>query len=305
MIEFVARRLAHALAVLLGVSMVVFVVLRLSGNPAALLLPLDASQADYTRLVHAMGLDQPLVVQYLRFLQALVRGDFGVSLRVQQPALQLALERLPATSELALAALVLAVAGGFPLGMWAALRHNRAGDRIGMTLSLLGQSTPVFWLGLMLILIFSVTLRWFPTSGYGGTAHLVLPAVTLAMYSMGRLARMVRSGLLEVLGEDYIRTARAKGLGPVRVMVTHATRNVLIPIVTVLGLDLAALLGGAVVTETVFAWPGIGRLAVQSIQTRDYPVVQAAVAITAAIYVGINLFVDVLYAVLDPKLRLG
>lgn len=301
--RFLVARSLHALATVLGVSLVVFCLARLSGNPAALLVPLDASQAEFERMTRALGLDRPIWIQYGVFLRRLAVGDFGMSLRGAQPALSLVLERMPATALLAGTALLIAVILGLPLGITAAVHHNRPADRLTMVLAMVGQSMPVFWLGLLLIVYLSVQLRLLPTSGYGTPAHLVMPAVTLALYSLGRLARMTRSSMLEVLREDYVRTAHAKGLHAARVLWHHALRSALIPVVTLLGLDLAALLGGAVVTETVFAWPGIGRLAVQAIETRDFPVVQAVVAIASLVYVLLNVLVDALYALLNPQIR--
>ena len=301
--RFLVARSLHALATALGVSLVVFFLARLSGNPAALLVPLDASQAEFERMTRALGLDRPIWIQYGVFLRRLMSGDFGMSLRGAQPALSLVLERMPATALLAGSSLLIAVILGLPLGIMAAVHQNRLADRFTMVLALVGQSMPVFWLGLLLVVYLSVRFRLLPTSGYGTPAHLVLPAITLALYSMGRLARMTRSSMLEVMREDYVRTAHAKGLHGVRVLWRHALRNALVPVVTLLGLDLAALLGGAVVTETVFAWPGIGRLAIQAIETRDFPVVQAVVAIASLVYVLLNMLVDVVYALLDPQIR--
>lgn len=305
MTRYLVRRLVQSVAVLVGVSLVVFLLLRLSGDPTALLLPLEATAKEHGDLRRQLGLDDPLTVQYWGFLSKAVHGDFGNSLRGQQSALGLVVDRLPATALLATTALALGLLIAFPAGIVAARRHGTATDQVAMVGALFGQSTPVFWLGTMLILVFAVWLRWLPTGGTGGPQHLVLPTVTLGLYSAARTARLVRSGMLEVLGEDYIRTARAKGLRELVVMWRHALRNALVPIVTVIGLDLATLLGGAVITETIFGWPGVGRLAVQAIQQRDYPVVQASVFVVASAYVAFNLLVDVLYAYLDPRIRLS
>jgi ABC-type dipeptide/oligopeptide/nickel transport system permease component len=301
--RFILRRFIQGIAVILGVSLVTFGLLFMTGDPAALLLPVDATPADLARLRTKLGLDDPLPVQYGRFLAGAVHGDFGVSVRQSEPALDLVLERLPATLELSLAAMVLAVVVAVPAGLIAAGWRGTLIDQGAMLVALVGQSIPSFWLGIMLLLFFSVQLGWLPPFGRGGLDHLILPAMTLSMYSMARTARLVRSGLVDVLGQDYIRTARAKGLTEARVLRRHALRNALLPVVTVLGLDLAHLLGGAVVVEFIFAWPGIGRLAVQSIGARDYPVVQAVVFLVAVGYTAANFLVDVLYAYLNPRVR--
>jgi peptide/nickel transport system permease protein len=300
---FVVRRLLQATLVVFGVSLVVFCVIRLSGDPALLLLPPDATEADRARFVRQLGLDRPLFVQYAVFVRHAVAGDFGRSLRYGEAALPLVLERLPATLELSLAALVVSLAVSIPAGVVAAVRRDTPYDNFTMLGALFGQSMPVFWLGIMLILVFSVRLELFPTSGRGGLEHLVLPALTLGLYSTARVTRLVRAGMLDVVSQDYIRTARAKGLSGWTVIVKHALRNTLIPVVTIVGLELGALLGGAVITETIFAWPGIGRLAVTAIFQRDYPVVQAAVLVTALIFVATNLLVDLAYGWLDPRIR--
>jgi peptide/nickel transport system permease protein len=242
-------------------------------------------------------------VQYVRFLADVVAGDFGTSFRHQQPALPLVLERLPATLELALAALVLAVAVALPLGIVAALHRGRLADLLAMGFAVVGQATPYFWMGIMLILVVSVELGWLPTSGRGSWRHLILPAVTLGTHFAAALARLTRTSMLEVLGQNYVTTARAKGLSECQVILTHALKNAAVPVVTLIGLQFGTLLGGAVVTETIFAWPGVGRLAVQSIFVRDYPVVQAGVFVLALSFVAINLLVDLLYGYLDPRIR--
>jgi peptide/nickel transport system permease protein len=303
-LRFLARRLVQAVMVLLGVSLVVFLLLHLTGDPATLLLSPDASPDDLRQFRRALGFDRPLLEQYGRFMGGLVQGNFGQSLRYHQPAMRLVLERVPATVELALAALGLALVVAFPAGIFSAVRRGSFWDTLVRLGALLGQSLPTFWLGIMLILVVSVSLGWLPPGGRGGPEHLVLPAVTLAGFSMARIARLVRSGMIEVLSQDYIRTARAKGLTELLLLRRHALRNMLIPVVTVIGLDLGTLLGGAVITETIFAWPGIGQLAIAAIQFRDYPLVQAAVFLVAVGYVVVNLLVDVLYTVLNPRIRL-
>jgi peptide/nickel transport system permease protein len=301
--RFVLRRLGQVVLVVVGVSLVVFLVIRLTGDPAYLLLPPDASEADRARFVRDLGLDQPLYVQYAVFVRRALVGDLGRSLRYRQPALPLVLERLPATVELALAALFVSLVVAIPAGVVAGVRRDTPYDNLTMLGALFGQSMPVFWLGIMLILLFSVRLEWFPTSGRGGLQHLVLPALTLGLYSTARVTRLVRAGMLDVIGQDYIRTAWAKGLPERRVIFKHALRNTLIPVVTIIGLELGSLLGGAVITETIFAWPGVGRLAVTAIFQRDYPVVQAAVLVTALVFVFSNLLVDMVYGWLDPRIR--
>ena len=301
--KFILRRAWQAVLVVVGVSLVVFFAMRLSGDPSFLMLPADATEADRAQYQHEQGLDRPLHVQYLVFLQKAVAGDFGKSLRYRQAAFPLVLERLPATLELALAAMLVSLLVAVPAGVLAGVRRNSAYDALSMLGALFGQSMPVFWLGIMLILIFSVHLELFPTSGRDGLRHLVLPAITLGLYSTARVTRLVRAGMLDVLGQEYIRTAWAKGLAPRWVILKHALMNTLIPVVTIVGLELGTLLGGAVITETIFAWPGVGRLVVAAIFQRDYPIVQAAVMILALLFVFFNLAVDLLYGYLDPRIR--
>ncbi|MBI4578465.1 MAG: ABC transporter permease [Planctomycetes bacterium] len=303
MTHFLVRRLLQALFVVAGVSVVVFAVMRLSGDPTLLLLPPDAPAAEVQRLRQEMGFDQPLYVQYVRYVGGVLQGDLGTSLRFRRPTLGLLLERLPATVQLALAAEVLALAVALPLGVFAAVRRNTVWDRLAMVIAVAGQSIPLFWLGLMLSIVFAVTLRVLPASGYGEWRHLVLPAITLSLFPLARTARLTRSAVLEVLYQDYIRTARAKGLAEQVVLRRHALGNALLPIVTMIALDFGTLLGGAVVTETVFAWPGVGRLTIDAIATRDYPLVQSAVLFLSLVFVGINLLTDLFYTYLDPRIR--
>ncbi|MDH4265279.1 MAG: ABC transporter permease [Deltaproteobacteria bacterium] len=303
--SYILKRLFHCIFVLIGISVVVFIILHLTGDPAALLMPMDATPEQVAQFRKEMGFTDPLLVQYWRFFQGTLHGDFGLSFRHSQPALDLVLERMPATIQLTITAMIIAMIIAVPVGIISAIRRNSILDHIGMTGALLGQSTPVFWLGIMLILVFSVTFQWFPSSGRGTLQHLILPAVTLGMFSMARTARMMRSSMLEVLGQEYMKTARAKGLSPRKVILKHALKNALIPVVTIVGMELGTLLGGAVITETIFAWPGVGRLAVQAIYNRDYPVVQAAVFLLASIFVLVNLVVDILYTYLDPRVKLG
>jgi len=303
MLQYGLRKIVHTLLVAFGVVTLVFAALRLSGDPAATMLPGDASVEELAALRATLGLDKPLPVQYVSFLAGAVTGDFGVSFRHQQPALALVMERLPATLELAFAALVLAIVTALPLGIVAALHRGRLADVLAMAFAVVGQATPYFWMGIMLILIVSVELGWLPTSGRGTLAHLVLPAITLGTHFAASLARLTRTSMLEVLTQNYVTTARAKGLPERTVILAHALKNAAVPVVTLIGLQFGTLLGGAVVTETIFAWPGVGRLAVQSIFVRDYPVVQAGVFVLALAFVAINLLVDLLYGVLDPRIR--
>jgi peptide/nickel transport system permease protein len=301
--SYLLRRLWQSLLVLFGVSVVVFLILHLTGDPAALLLPPDATAEDIARFRTAMGFDDPVAVQYLRFLKGAVRGDFGESLRHGEPAMPLVVERLPATFQLAGAGLLIALALAIPAGIISAMKRNTAVDYIATVSALLGQAMPTFWLGIMLILVFSVRLNWLPSSGRGGLEHLILPAITLGLFTTARITRLTRSGMLEVLAQDYIRTARAKGVGESPVVWKHALKNASIPIVTIVGIDLGTLLGGSVITETIFAWPGVGRLSVQAIFNRDYPVVQSAVFLLASTFVIVNFLVDIVYTYLDPRIR--
>ena len=301
---YVASRLAQTLLVVFLSLTAVFGMVRLSGDPVLLFMPMDIQAKDVNEFRQRLGFNDPLAVQYGRFLANAVRGDFGESLRYKKDALGLVLERIPATLQLAVTALGLTLVVAVPLGVISAVRRNSALDHAATVVTVLGQAVPGFWLGLMLIYFFSVQLRWLPTGGTGTLAHLVMPSVVLAAFFSARIARLTRSVVLESLGEDYVRTARAKGVGEARVVGKHTLRNAAIPIVTLAGLELGQLLGGAVVTETIFAWPGLGRLTVQALLNRDFPVVLAAVSLTSVIYTVINLGVDLLYVRLDPRVRL-
>jgi len=303
MVSYVARRLLDAVLGVLGVTTIAFLAIRLSGDPVALLVTEYATPEDIARVRRVLGLDQPLWVQYGRFLGDVLRGNFGESLRFIKPAAPLVYSALPATLALAAAALLLALALALPLGLLAGMRRGSVLDGAAIVLATLGQSVPYFWLGILLIMAFAVRLQWLPAFGSESWRHLILPALTLAMTPMARIARIVRAGMVEVLTQDYIRTARAKGLPGGAIVLRHALPNLAIPLVTILALDFGTLLGGAVVTETIFAWPGVGRLVVQAIQSRDYPVVQAAVFYLATSVVVLNLVLDVLYARLDPRIR--
>lgn len=299
-------RLASAVVVIFGVLCLVFFLIHLvPGDPVEVMLGESARAADREALRHALGLDQPLLTQFGHYLVNVVHFDLGSSIHSQRPIVDILLERLPATLQLALAALLVAVLIAFPLGVLAAVRKDSAWDHSAMAVSLLGVSIPNFLMGPLLILVFAVWLGWFPVSGRGGLASLVLPAITLGTAMAAILSRMVRATLLEVLGEDYIRTARAKGLGPRAVIWRHALRNALLPVTTLLGLQLGALLAGAVITETIFSWPGIGQLIIEAIQGRDYPLVQACVLLISLSYVLVNTLTDLAYGWLDPRVRLG
>jgi peptide/nickel transport system permease protein len=301
--EYVIRRLALSGVAMLGVITIVFVLLHASGDPATLLVTQDATEADLARIRQAYGLDQPLSVQYARFVGRVVRGDLGFSYRQGLPVGELILERLRATFELALAGLAVAVLLGVPLGMIAAARRGSAVDTAAMTLALVGTSVPSFWLGLLLIIVFGVQLGWLPVSGYGSLRHLLMPAFVLGGFYAAQVSRLTRTSLLEVLAQDFVRTARAKGLAARAVLLKHVLRNAALPVLTVVGLDFGRMLGGAVVVETIFAWPGMGRLAVQAVLGRDFPVVQGAVIMGAAIFLSVNVIIDLLYGFIDPRLR--
>lgn len=303
-LSFVAGRALQGVVVMFGVSLIVFFALFLTGDPAALMMPPDASRAEIEAFRQAMGFNDPIWVQYGRFLGGVLSGELGNSLRFQRPAIDLLLERLPATALLACTALLWSSLLGFLLGTIAAVRKNSAIDFSIRVISLLGQAIPVFWLALLLIIAFSLNLRWLPSSGIGTVWNLILPSIALGAYYLSAITRLVRASLIEVLGENYIRTARAKGLTSWRVVVHHALRNALIPVITVQGMYFASLLGGALVTEIIFAWPGIGRLAVEAIQNRDFPVVQAVVLFAALVFVVVNFLVDLAYVWLNPRVRL-
>ena len=303
---YIIRRAWQSLTILLGVSVVVFGLMHLSGDPIRLLAPVDTTAEELEALRKLHGLDRPVPVQYWSFLSGVLRGDFGKSLRSGENALHLALERIPATGKLALTSLAISLIIALPFGVVAAVKRNTWIDRTVMGFALIGQSMPVFWLGILLILVFAVNLGVLPATGTrAGWRSLVLPGITLGMFNMARTARLLRSELLEVLQAEFITTARAKGMTERIVLWRHAFRNAIIPLVTLIGLDLGALLAGSVITETIFAWPGIGRLAVNAIYGRDYPVVQATVLVVASIYVMINFLVDMSYAFLNPRVQLN
>lgn len=303
MLQYAARRLLYSVFVLVGVATIVFLLVRLTGDPVRLMLPPDATPAQEQQLRHSLGLDAPLIVQYVQFMGSVARLDLGQSLRYEQPTLTLILQRYPATLLLATAALLFSLAVALPAGMLAATRRGTISDSGVIAVALIGQSSPAFFTGIFLVLLFAVTLRWLPTGGIGTPQHLVLPAVTLGLYLMSAVARLTRSSLLDVLNEDYMRTARAKGLSSSVILLRHALRNAMLPVITIIGLETGALLGGSIVTETVFAWPGVGQLVIEAIAARDYPLVQGIVLVLAATFVLINLTVDLSYSWLDPRIR--
>jgi len=306
MIPYIIRRMFQAVAICLVISAMSFFMLFLNTDPALMLLPPEAEVADIAAFKHQMGLDRPVSIQYIDFLgRVVLHGDFGDSLVYKVPALQLIKERFPATLRLALAAVLFINIVAIPVGVISAVKRGSFIDNIATFFALMGQAMPLYWFGIMLIIIFGVWLRWLPISGNESFAHLILPAITLGSWILPVNMRLVRSGMLDVLNKDYIRTARAKGLSEWRVLSKHAFKNAIIPLVTVIGMQLGLLLGGAVVTETVFAWPGMGQLVLDSIHMGDYPVVQAVVVVFAASVVLGNLAADILVAFIDPRIRLN
>jgi len=302
MLRYLSKRLWHTVYVIIGISVISFFFIHLSGDPVMLMLPADASDQEIEDLRQQLGFNDPIYVQYLRFAWQALRGEFGESMYYKVPAMQLILERLPASLELALAAMLIALVVAVPIGIISAVRRGSLLDMGSMLGALFGLSMPHFWLGIMMILIFSVKLGWLPTSGRGTLAHLIMPSLALGLSLMAMFARLTRSVMLEVLSLDYIRTARSKGLRERIVIAKHAFKNALIPLVTVAGMQFGFLLGGTVIIETVFAWPGVGRLVVQAIFNRDYPLVQAIVLVLAVIFVAVNFIVDMLYMYLDPQI---
>ena len=306
---YITRRLFQSVLVLVGVTFLVYFILFQTGDPTFLSVSTDASQQEVERVRHELGFDRPWYVQYAQFLSRAVQGDLGTSLRQGLPVSQIVIERLPATLELALAAMAISLAIAFPVGIVSAVRRNTAIDQAVMAGAVLGQSAPTFFLGIMLLFIFGGLLDWFPIGGRGQFGpidelrHLVLPAITLATFSMARNARLIRSSLLETFGLEYVTVARSKGLTESVVVLRHALRNALIPLVTVVGLEFGTLLGGAIITETVFAWPGVGSLVVRAIGQKDFPVVVGCVTLLAVIFVTINFVVDLVYGSLDPRIR--
>jgi ABC-type dipeptide/oligopeptide/nickel transport system permease component len=306
MLHFIARRLALGVLCVLGVTLIVTCMLHFAGDPVKLMLDTGASGPDIVEQIrHELGLDKPLYAQYLDFLLRLVHGDLGTSLRFRRPAFAMVVSRLPATAYLSTVAMVFALVVAVPVGITSATRPGTVADVFGRTITLMGQSVPLFWLGIMLVLLFSVTLRWFPAAGWRYPTSVVLPAVTLGLYPMARITRTLRTSLLEVLSLDYIVAARSKGLTESAIMWRHALPNAATPVLTIASLQFGAVLGASIVTETIFAWPGVGSLLVQSIATRDLPLVRAIVVINALIFIVLNLLTDIIGAYLSPRVRLA
>lgn len=302
---YIVRRLGQAVLVLLGVSFFTFMVSHLTGDPIALLVPENATREAKEELRRYLGLDRPVLEQYVMFLWRALHGDLGYSFVQKMKVATLVMERMPATLQLAAVAFSISLVLAVPMGIFIALRRNTVWDFVVTAIAMIGQAAPGFWLGLMLVIVFAVELRLLPVSGYGGAASFVLPALTLALQSTARLTRLVRASMLEVLGSDYVRTARAKGLFESSVLWLHAFRNAMIPVVTMAGLELAELVSGAFITETIFAWPGLGRLAVNAVYQRDFPVIQGVVLVAACGFVVINFIVDLLYTWIDPRVKLA
>lgn len=305
MVRTIAVRLAQAVPALVGVSLIAFILLQLSGDPSYTLLPPEATDEQRAAFRQSYGLDQPLPIQYLRYVGRLIQGDLGTSFSYREPALSVVFRRFPNTLQLALIAIILAIVIAVPLGVLAAVNRGTVVDRMTMLIALVGQSVPTFWLGMLLVLVFAVGLRWLPASGQGSVANFVLPTVTLTVWIIALLARLTRSEMLEVLNQDYLRTARAKGLHEWAIVIRHGLRNASIPIATVIGLQFGGLMGGAVMTEMIFAWPGLGTLILDSILKKDYPVVLAGIWVVALSFIAINLLIDIVYTYLDPRLRRG
>jgi peptide/nickel transport system permease protein len=301
--SYIARQLVQLVVVIFGISILAFAILHVLGDPVLLLLPQNAGREEFERYRRILGLDQPLYVQYWTFASKALQGDFGKSWYADTPAFSLVLERMPPTMYLTLSGLLVALLIALPLGILAALKRHSFVDNLCTMLAVAGQAMPIFWLGIMLIIVFAVYLRLLPASGYGTWQHFLMPAFTLGAFLAPITMRLVRSGVIEVMNMEYIKTARAKGLGERMVVVKHAFRNACIPVITVLGLQFGQLLGGAIITETVFAWPGVATLTVESIRNQDFPVVQCAVVLLALIIVAVNLVVDLIVGLIDPRIR--
>jgi ABC-type dipeptide/oligopeptide/nickel transport system permease component len=301
--QFLARQLVQLVVVVFGISLLAFGILHVLGDPVLLLLPQNAGVQEFERYRHLLGLDRPLYVQYWKFVSGAVRGDFGKSWYADTPAFKLVLERMPPTIYLTLAGLLVALLISLPLGILAALKRHSWVDTLCTGLAVAGQATPLFWLGIMLMIVFAVRLKLLPASGYGTWQNFILPAFCLGATLAPITMRLVRSGVIEVMNMEFIKTARAKGLAEQVVVIKHAFRNACIPVITVLGLQFGQLLGGAIITETVFAWPGVATLTVESIRNQDFPVVQCAVILLALLIVGVNLLVDIVVGVIDPRIR--
>jgi peptide/nickel transport system permease protein len=321
MSEWLFRRVIQALLVMLAMTMIVFVAVNVIGNPVDILVPPDADQIERQRIIAALGLDQPLWVQYAQFLNGALHGNLGISYVYNEPALRVILQRLPATMELAVCAVVMAVILGIPLGLYAGLKPDGLLSHLIMTGSILGFSLPTFWVGLVLIMVFAVELGWLPSGGRGetvplfgvplsfltrdGLAHLILPAVNLSLFNISLVLRLTRAGVMEVLPLDYVKFARAKGLRETRIIGVHVLKNIMIPVVTVIGLEFGSVIAFSVVTETIFSWPGMGKLIIDSINVLDRPVIVTYLMLIVVLFVAINLIVDIIYTLLDPRVRVG
>jgi ABC-type dipeptide/oligopeptide/nickel transport system permease component len=302
---YLLQQLIQLIIVMLGISVITFFLLHLTGDPVVMMLPYDAGKEEMEHFRVAMGFDKPLYIQYWRFIKGAVQGDFGRSLYMEQSAFLLVWERLPATLLLTVTGMAVALAVSVPLGILSAVKRYSLIDNLCTMFAISGQAMPIFWLGIMLIIVFAVQLRWLPASGYGTWKHLVLPAITLGMFQAPITMRLVRSGMLDVLNQDYVRTARAKGLSAGSVLLKHAFKNACIPVITIVGLQFGQLLGGAIVTETVFAWPGVATKTVDAIRNQDFPVVQSGVFLLAIFIVSVNLLVDVIVGIIDPRIRVN
>lgn len=303
MLKFIVKKLLEIIPVLLIISFIVFTLVYVAGDPVALMLPEDATQEDINALREAMGLNDPFIVQYGNYILGVLQGDFGDSFRYNTAALPLVLERLPATLELAAASMVIAILIAIPFGIWSATKRNSILDLFVTGTSVVAKAMPNFWLGIMLILIFSVTLGMLPVSGHGTLLHLILPAFTLGTGIGAEMTRLVRSSMVDILNQDYVRTAKSKGINRFFVVYKHAFRNSLIPVITITALQVSTLVGGALITETVFSWPGLGQLLIQAVNTRDMAIVQASVFVVAILVIVMNLVADILYRVLDPRIK--
>ena len=303
--HYIARQLVQFVVVILGISILAFAILHVLGDPVLLLLPQNAGKEEFERYRHLLGLDRPLYVQYGKFLSKAVVGDFGKSWYADTPAFRLVLERMPPTIYLTFAGLFVALLISLPLGILAALKRHSWVDTLCTTIAVAGQAVPLFWLGIMMIIVFSVRLRLLPASGYDSWENFLMPSFCLGAALAPLTMRLVRSGVIEVMNMDFIKTARAKGVAESMVVIKHAFRNACIPVITVIGLQFGQLLGGAIITETVFAWPGVATLAVESIRNQDFPVVQCAVILLALVIVSLNLIVDLTVAFIDPRIRTG
>ena len=300
--RFVLERLAQALLTIVLLSLIVFGLARLTGDPVSLMAPMEASPEDIANIKAALGLDRPLPVQYWHFLTNALQGDFGRSIKWDQPAAQMLVERFPATIVLSITAMAFGLVLALTVGIWSAVRRDSWFDQVGKVVALVGQSMPTFWFGILLILFFALYVPIFPTSGYGFGAHLVLPSITLGTFVAASIMRVTRSAMIDALEMDHIRTARSKGVPEWRVVLVHALKNAAIPILTITALQAATILRGAVVTETVFAWPGIGKIAIDAVYARDFPLVQAAVMLMGVVFLAVNLLVDLIYVALDPRI---